>query len=271
MSLVINSNAGEPSWQRQSNRMLPMWKYLDFSQILLKPKFVNPTVNYWSWNIWPTDISEKALTVNWTPINYLCCALSESSYFKWSSTGGNYWSSWNLSFYRTTTRNWATVATQTITYRIWTFSWLEWWEIIWKKIIWDIFACFYNTWNTWTGFNLLLRVNVKVWLLHTNWTIEYLPEYQWTQQRMQNNHNTSRDKYFDTFWFETDWLTAQAWDIVICDITNEMSTDWTWTQSWSFYLVNFWWYDWSVNDYSTTFTDQSVWNIWPKPIQISID
>lgn len=242
--------------------MIPMWRYPDFSQILLKPQFK------WQFSL-PANCTPASIgttywfSVNWTPVNFIWSALSESDYYKWTSTASNYWFNWYFGW--PTVKSAADQLYQTDTIRIWATWQLEWWEIIWRQVfakVWRYVGDNFSDWN-----HRKLVMGVKPWLLHTDWTITYATEV---------NSNEIRINRYTTFWWvivnwTTDWIEAQAWDYVIVDVAFKFYYFYvnTWNENVSVYYkrINFW-IDWSPNvDWTVNGDGDSR----PCPIQISIE
>lgn len=268
MSLVINSNQSDVSGQRQSNRMIPFGKYPDFTQCLIKPRFSwKFTIANWST---PASIGTKNwFSVNWTPVNFCSRALSESSYYKWTSTASDYWIAWRLHLNLT----WSWYApSQSSTFRI-SAPWkLSWWEIVWKNIQATLITYVYLAWRANTNYGRT-EIKFQPWVLHSDWTITYSSDDTWRiQWPLQYACNLEVN-----FSWTTAWVEAQEWDILIVDVTVRMGT----SQSiyWSDNFIEIWfWYDWSIDTYhwkdntGVSYDNvDAISNMWPRPIQISIE
>lgn len=257
MSLVLNTNASGGGWYTLSNEFLDM--YPD-----LKNKII---FSFWNWKWYSTtSITEwnYVAEVNWTRINERWTSIVAPECY----TSVNWNDQWPTYFwYHQTYPN------TTIQKRFWLPIKMIWWEIIWKEIIWWELKVFWyqsRRMSSWT-------FSQKVWLLHTDWTITYIWELlytittvssstaSWTAFNVVRDNGGSFQSYPYTMtysWWNMiswNWVVAQAWDMIICDLTLVISTAAT-SGDTSFGTWIFFWYNYTTND-----------NLRNAPLQISID
>lgn len=253
MSLVLNTNLSGGGWYEISNDFLDI--YPDIKNKIL--------FSFWNW----LAFSSTAITswnyvaeINWTKINYRWTSIVAPEYY----TSVNWNDQWPVYFWNTVVSTW------TFQKRFWLPTKMNWWEIIWKEIIWwFLWVFWYSYFMDWWTFSQ------KVWLLHTDWTITYIWELSytitsvWYWERTYFNtvrenggsiqsclYPTSRTWWNRIIW---NWVVAQEWDLIICDLTlwiTHINASW-WTQytTWIFFWYNF----------------TTVDNFRNIPLQISID
>lgn len=241
MSLVLNTNASGGGWYEISNDFLDIY-----------PDIKNKIIfNFWNWKAhssvaitdWPYVAS-----VNWTKINFRWTSVVAPQHY----TSVNWNDQWPVFFWYTTVTAWTTVQK-----RVWLPVRLKWWEVIWKEIIWWRFYCFWYSYrmNTWT-------FSQKVWLLHTDWTITYIWELNYTITAVQSGDmcsfsvvreggaTISGTCYQPIYSWDSiltwSWVVAQEWDIIICDLTLVISTVNSANTQYATWI--FFWFNYTTND-----------------------
>lgn len=242
MSLVLDTNANG-WWYEFANIMLDHPWYPDFNQILLKPAFPIETTNYKWIEVQSGDnipSRYNVLSVNWTVINFWASELVAPICFQWNWW---WWWYWNQSKIHCPNGWWTSW-----TYRVWLKNQLSWWEIIWKLIRWAVH------YSTHTTTNKTRHATIRVWLLHSDWTITYCGSTidapsltTWTAW------------WYMVYYSQTNtWIVAQAGDYVIADV---------WITSTVYGALVWFWMDWWPNPEETY-----SWMDWsPFPIEISIE
>lgn len=258
MSLVLNTNQSWGGWYELSNEFL--WRYPDFKESLLLyfNKILRFEIGQNIVNTW-TFVAE----INNTKINYWSWTLIAPNYFYWKNNSNT----------SETTPCWFAFPQPNFTKRIWICKQLNWWEIIWKKVIfwrplWILVTNNYKT-NTAT-------IKYTVRLLHQDWTLTNVSEKIFNIWEGQS-WSTTIVSYFDDkpytsqvsdFFYNSvlewtslvEWsgVVAQEWDYVVVDV------EWTWltfSGTWSNqFMWVFFWYE-STNNPSRRI----------EPIQISVE
>lgn len=136
------------------------------------------------------------------------------------------------------------------TFRISSPEPLSSWMTIWKTIIIPrLYWTFTN--SSWTEYDL----QVKVWLLHTDWTITYMAEKQqavsqtivssWTSMAWLNIRSEWQYYYYNrnywnswrVFWettkINTNWYITQEWDYIIVEYNTLWSTSNEYVSFWT--------------------------------------
>jgi len=259
--LTLNTNAWWNWSFVMANQNLwdsSMFWYPNFDMLLLHPAGEEIHQTTTAITGWPVVHS-----VNWTPINNWWSNLVRpyckiwALYYAQQSTSytsqNRFWIYWAI--FTVSTYN----SSPTVSRRFWIPLILSWWELIWRYCIWS-FNFFQYSPNTY--------VKIHIWLLHTDWTIDYIWEEQtisdiiiWGVWVYQNWYSS----YCKKFSFSNTPVQAQEWDIVIADITVYLVN----TSS-SYININFWNEWWSM--WCNSSGSNNYWYSWPAcPIQISLE
>ena len=144
------------------------------------------------------------------------------------------------------------------------------------KIIQVVLMRYWRLANYSNGGNYMwCKILCKPWCLHSDWTITYSANDTW-RIRWQWSYKTTVET---PFVWTTSWVIAQEWDILIVDIT--VQPCWRIWGEWNYVLYLWFWYDWSIDTFhwydplsassSTAIPSEPYSNMWPRPIQVSID
>lgn len=241
MSLVINANTSWWWWYQVSNTDITI-QYPDVNNNILL------FIDCWYNAVW-TASQPTAYSVNWTIVNYITWTLVVPNDIEMHGVVASSAIVFppESSILLTASTAW--------TIRVWTATPLTSWMIIWKTIIVPQ-TRFSISWNI-TPWSL----TVKVWILHSDWTITYMAQETqsaiWTSWNVNpmsvwQQANYSCYVYWETKVVKTNWYTTQEWDYII-------------------YEYNIW------NDFTGS-RRLIFWNHFPtyqgqliNPVQISID
>ena len=124
-------------------------------------------------------------------------------------------------------------------FRFWTPTPLSAWMVIWKTIIMPaLYVGRYTASGTPSGGEIIM----KVWLLHSDWTITYIATdtkdfankisfgnvNAWSNERVSSKTMSCWVIWTPTA-ITTNWYTTQEWDYVIAEYIINSWTSWTWT------------------------------------------
>ena len=252
MSLVLNTNT---SW----------WWYQLSNQDIVQsyPELNNNII------IWPTwrrrwISATPVLTVNWTSIDDFCAIVSAPDLYevKWPIN-------WQYSPIATACNFLSSVGqATTMTRRIWTAYPIQSWLIIWKKIIFPKLFYWNTSWNLPSSY--LTSMYLKVWVLHTDWTITYIA----TQEIDITTRNWWNSYYFNTGTFWSNRTTSYGfYEMIWSNVL--ITTSWYTTQEWDYVF----WERQATKKAGTSTTTMCMWDTpyledtWTRrsPFQISID
>lgn len=200
-----------------------------------------------------TPYDKVVWTINWTNINARAWFLNVNSLYKlqlkMNSNGAilyppKVWFSCNIQ------------ATWTYIWRLSHPTPLEAWMTIWKTIVLPNFQQIY--------FGSWLDTQIKVWILHSDWTITYLVDE--TNAQQYTDSSTEMMNYWGrwTSWtnyktthisnklYETNWYTTQEWDRIVFEVNTIKR--WDYAQDYAFWTLR-------ANSENSVIT----------PLQISID
>ena len=264
MSLVLNTNASGGGWYVVSNESL--WMFPDFqnaSQLVIDRALLfdnGATVNDWHY----------VESVNWTKINFRCSSIVAPDYRLWV----NWSNSWTLWLWIIWNRLW------TWTKRRWLQQKLNWWETVWKQIIFPA-PLYLASWTAGGWYHATdVQIDMTVGLLHSDWTISQLwttsftPSWWsttsawwiWTRYNPETNSWRTMMKlsWMALNWTQIvswQWVVAQAWDYIVLTITYAIKTQpWSWWVAVDFSQWVWFWYKYSLDDYERY-----------SPVQVSID
>ena len=253
--LVLNTNQGGGGAYTLSNKnIVPMYPECD-DHILIYPELTRYNKRQATDNVW------TAFEVNWTPVHALSWVYEAPHNIHWYVPNYGYtWnssSSWVLMPFCGSISLWANIP---LLFRVWIETPLQAWLVIWKQII---FPVLYAYWSNYTPTNSL---DIKVWLLHSDWTINYIATNSyWTPTSITHRFNTNNgwrvvnnggySSSWKYWWSNTvitwSWMTTVEWDRIIVEYI-------LWSGSYDMYFI--------------------IWTITPTdikeriyPIQISID
>lgn len=259
MSLVINSN-DQASWFLVSNQ--PIWMSPDFQNSALF--FVDGNISTTRWHT--VSSNPIVASINWTPINNWCSEVIVPDYFTWVN-----WTdagSWAFA------QHWYQTSNGSNARRFAIKQQLQWWEIVWKNVLFPVPKRICVWWN-----NIVVpfcRLNYIVELLHSDWTIT---------QVATTFHDLTTNAFSYVFWvwyYIVDW----QWTSSLWRITWVASVWWTELISWPWFVAQAWDYlclnlelTFRAN-YSDSSYDGGVW-FWYKytnndmyryrPVEVSLD
>lgn len=305
--LVLNTNEQWSSWQVLSNSMIRT--YPDFKSLLFFPynriSFGYPSlsINNWETNYY-YDTTKSAFNVNWTVVNIANQVLDEAIMLNWTTAWTDLWSiinpaisSWRMNFYKNKISDDSFDWRWIFWFRLWfSEAFQESWTV-WKKVVSNLWFCISNNNNSyWTGSSTLnFSIVLRLWLLHSDWTITYwerlrndaLKSPNWTRSDNTLRYWGSATRHVE---FTSNWLEYVSWDRLIIDAWVEAHVQRASWASWSTYNVYiaslsahlYFWKRWSVDnntydisDWTTTDIEWSsyLWtsNFRWRPIQISIE
>ena len=240
--LVLNTNEWW-NWIKTSNKILDLWTYPDFNQILIIPESV-------SW----TD-TNVAFSVNWTNVNRLSLSINSLTYDMWALwTNANVWGSneiWRVQIGNTS--SWSSHTTTSV----WMFWQFSWWEIVWKNIYSILKMRYWRVANnSWTH-SCTVSWTINIQMLHSDWTktlIWTITIPGTTKSWSFGASQTTIEKIWE-YKVSTSWIVASQWDTIVADFSVDVSVNWTYSWWW----LTFW----------------TLWSIspmyMPTPIQISIE
>lgn len=223
--------------------------YPDFSQILL---FIQ------NWGItWDNMNSNDEITPEswyyptalkvWNKvINYLWVQNKESKIF-WTPEGSNYGTNGNIYL------NYGTWYGKR-TFRLWSYWQLKQGHTIWKKITYNLCLSIESQ------YTVLSSAYMRLGLLHTDWTITYLPDIDITSYAIPYAQTNSKRRTLIEA--TTTWLTTQDGDRVIVEVEVNTTNTWSWT-------VRVYWNTWLLGSLTAAPSSNTVGS--PAPIQISVE
>ena len=225
MSLVINAN--DDSWWLLSrwNKQL-ITEYPDFKwSVLISPKNDRTQQKHqnYEFSVW------------WTSVQLARDFVEDL--LKWNvfSSMSDVWADIRTYVPLQTT----SIATQFIS-TTWTFIW---WEVVWKKILFPLFL-FYNDQSSSYSSSVVHYIQIKVWLLHSDWSISYittLVDWQFTSNFYRENWKS----FEQTFEYNWQWMVAQAGDRPIVSVYWYKISWWMWNDRyWWIYR----WKQWSTDN-----------------------
>lgn len=218
MSLVVNANKNDNS--SRSNNMLKL--YPDFDNILISPQpsAITKDAGFWS-SITPTNFGVNEAQIWWTIINYISCNLDKDRIF-WPTSQ---WWDWVIQL--RSALSWTSIdGTASLSYRIGLLWRLSNGDIVWKRISRRSYITStnwgYRSYFNWdyTGGSLTIKLSIKPWLIHSDWSINYIWEYDIipTYIIKDSSHSVSLPNWIYRFDEVTPWIVAQDNDQVIVDI-----------------------------------------------------
>ena len=160
-----------------------------------------------------------AFEVNWTPVHFV-----NDTFIAPNNLSCGYWNTiYNWSTYLFPPCNLITLQyTNPAILRFWLFEPLQAWMTIWKTIVLP------PLYQWWTSSYIHSSMKLKVWVLHTDWTITYLAEQTLSKQSVyvwnlpNSSTRWSSVVYLYQFWtfqvVNTNWYTTVEWDRVIAEI-----------------------------------------------------
>lgn len=239
--LVLNTNDWVNLLWRQSNMDLNP-SYPDFSQILMLPWWI--LLNAWQ--------SDWAWTIYWINFHSMSRDIYEYQYKNWT-----FWTSANIWWQGWVQQMGSSSDTQSNYNRFISRFKLKGWEIIWKNIQGSYYV--HSSYNTSQNIGPVTTY-VKIYLVHSDWSTTLV----WTDEKERWNQPSSR--YSGTaivgktrdFSIETNWVTAQEWDVILIEL--ELKHTALPSTSYSTNLFMYFWCQASPNEDSR-----------PRPIQISIE
>ena len=293
--LVLNTNEQWNSWFVVSNTMIRT--YPDFKNLLLYLVFPNNTIVSDETSSFNSNVPytwQTAFSVNWTNVNFANQILDEEKMYAWNY---NWWDIWtNSRFIQHTRTNWSSWNwwTKSYIYRFWFPETLEWWLVIWKKVVASFWLCSFINYSAYSALSKTItcyqELVLRIWLLHSDWTISY---WNWHTINKSDTYTESTisasetKRYYKDLSkiteYEDDWLTTVDWDRIIAElnvinsqtITNPWTTVFVYTDT---YVVSwFMWTVWNDREYSprsaTSFNSSAITSkkIRARPIQISIE
>lgn len=226
MSLVLNTNASGGGWYTITNEFIDNYPDVKNS-ILMCPVIWTGQTSEIQTNATITSLP-AILNVNWTPVNFLVKQICFPEYLTWINWT-DFWWRWT---------SWPN-ASWNCTFRYWFDKALNWWETVWKKIIFPICAISYSQYapGSW-----IFSWTQDVKLLHTDWTLTSV----WSCTIQYNFANWLKEIIswwnYAHLWMpikdrlkvmEFSWVVAQQWDLVVvdCSFATPTTTDrsiWLW-------------------------------------------
>lgn len=245
MSLVIEANERQTNSVVMSNSILRSSP--DFDNLIIMPDVW--VSSGWYYDIWtvPTIFS-----VNWTAVNFSSFSVSQ-----WRSEMPIWWLThwWKWSF---VWHNYVGATTFSQNFNCVISTPLQWWEIIWKKIIYRLIY-----WNLASSSQSYANMTMRIFLLHTDWTKTYI----WNSVQLGATSTYTDLKVL--LWEQqenTNGVIASAGDYVWCDFTYFSSHSWTSARTCGIW---FWSSGWSAIGASASWSTNFYW--YPCPIEISIE
>lgn len=238
--LVLNTNNQGGGGYTLSNEFLEMYPDFQNSILVIPPTSVN-------WTLPETH------SVNGTKINFRSWTLTAPNFWNNSTDAGRisiWWWSW-ANYDRTTN------------FRVWIPNKLNWWEIIWKKLIWWV-AWVFTSSQWWSSTTMSVRIDKLdyiVKLLHSDWTLTTIWTVAITGEALSWMYaNQERYYQYDNVkTVETSWVVAQEWDLIVVDYDVKIHCQTTSTSYWGTGNLLLWY----------KMTSDDLKRI--RPLQISID
>lgn len=263
MSLVLNTNASGGGWYTLSNESL--WMFPDFQNSA--QFFIDWIIGTTHW--YTTSDWHYVANINWTKINDRCMNIVAPDYYTWVNTN-HLWMCWIIMYWQA-----STIDTYSISRRFAIYDQLNWWEIVWKKIIFPFVVSEYagSTWN----YSKQGKYTYTVQLLHSDWTLTDIATKthtygmsnislwsSWTQRIILDgtrvSQSLSRMSMQNVVWdtlYTWNWVVASAWDYLCLKIDLTEANAWSWDTLYNW--INFW-FKYTSEDWERY-----------KPVEVSLD